>query len=140
MYSYSRIRIVIADDHEIFRDGFKTMLQKLAEKEIEIVGEASNGKQLLQEVEKHNPDVVVTDIRMPLMNGLEATKLLRQNFSCIPVIALTMFDEDSLIYSMVEAGARGYLLKNTNSEEIVRAIQIVNSGEIYYSNTTSRKL
>jgi len=135
---YLAIQIVIADDHELFRDGFRAMVKKFPE--INLAGEAENGKELLKLVEKIRPDVVLTDIQMPLMNGIDATKEIRKNFSDIGVIALTMFNEENLVIDMLEAGAKGYLLKNTDKNEIIDAIRTVSRGNNYYCNETSFKL
>jgi DNA-binding NarL/FixJ family response regulator len=135
---YVPIRIIIADDHEIFRDGFKVMLKK--QTEVEIVAEAANGKELLQLVAEHQPDVVITDIKMPQMDGVEATKAIKERHPHIEVIALSMFDEENLVVDMLEAGAKGYLLKNTHKAEVVQAIKAVYKGETFYCNNTSNKL
>ena len=135
---YTPIRIVIADDHEIFRDGFKVMLRK--QDEIEIVGEGENGRELLHLVEQHQPDVVITDIKMPLLDGVEARRHITRQWSHIGVIALSMFDEENLVVDMLEAGARGYLLKNTHKAEVLQAVKAVYKGETYYCNQTSNKL
>lgn len=132
------IRIILADDHEIFRDGFETMLSK--QKDIELVGQASNGVELIQQVAALLPDVIITDIKMPLMDGIEATRILQKDFPEMGIIAFSMFDEDSLIIDMLEAGARGYLLKNTSKNEVFEAIKTVYSGEGYYCHKTSVKL
>ena len=135
---YVPIRIIIADDHEIFRDGFKLLLKK--QDEIELVAEAGNGKDLVSLVDVHQPDVVITDIQMPVMDGIEATKIITEKYPALGVIALTMFNEDSLIVDMLEAGARGYLLKNTNKEELVKATKTVYDGGAYFCNATNLKL
>jgi DNA-binding NarL/FixJ family response regulator len=135
---YQPIRIVIADDHEIFRDGFKLMMKK--QSEIEIVAEAENGRELLELTHQHLPDVVVTDIKMPLMDGIEATKQIKAKHPEIEVVALSMFDEENLVIDMLEAGARGYLLKNTHKEEVVQAVTAVHKKETYFCKQTSTKL
>lgn len=135
---YVPITIVIADDHEIFRDGFRTMLKKYPE--IKMIGEAENGKELIGIAEKLKPDVILTDIKMPKMDGIEATKQLIKMIPEVGIIALSMFDEDNLIIDMLEAGAKGYLLKNTNKDEIIEAIKIVNNDQTYYCKHTSAKL
>jgi DNA-binding NarL/FixJ family response regulator len=132
------IKIVLADDHEIFRDGFKAMIKK--QSSVELIGEASNGEELIQVVRQLKPDVVVTDIKMPKMDGLEATKALSAEFPNIGIIALSMIDEETLIIDMMEAGAKGYLLKNAHKNEIVEAIKAVNDHHIYYCDGTSAKL
>ena len=135
---YQPIRIVIADDHEIFRDGFKLMMKK--QSEIEILAEAGNGRELLDLTHQHLPDVVVTDIKMPLMDGIEATKQIKAKHPEIEVVALSMFDEENLVIDMLEAGARGYLLKNTHKEEVVQAVTAVYKKETYFCKQTSTKL
>lgn len=135
---YQPIRIVIADDHEIFRDGFKLMMKK--QSEIEIVAEAENGRELLELTHQHLPDVVVTDIKMPLMDGIEAAKQIKAKHPEIEIVALSMFDEENLVIDMLEAGARGYLLKNTHKEEVVQAVTAVYKKETYFCKQTSIKL
>ncbi len=138
MKPHPTIRILIADDHEIFRDGFKLMLSK--QTDIELVGEAENGKELVELVSQRQPDVVITDIKMPVMDGIEAAAKIAELFPEIGIIGLSMFDEDDLIIDMLEAGAKGYLLKNTNKEQIIEAISTVFQGDPYYCRTTSHKL
>jgi DNA-binding NarL/FixJ family response regulator len=132
------IRIILADDHEIFRDGFHVLLKD--QLEIELVAEASNGRQLIYLAEKFNPDVILTDIKMPVMDGIEATKSLKEKFPAIAIIALSMFDDDRLIIDMIEAGAIGYLVKNAQKAEIIEAVKTVYQHNFYYCNTTSTRL
>ena len=132
------IKIIIADDHEMYRDGFRLMLTK--QKDIQLVAEAENGRELLELVALHKPDVVVTDIKMPLMDGIEAANKITAQFPDTGVIGLSMFDEDDLIIDMLEAGAKGYLLKNSGKEQIAEAIKTVYNGDVYYCKSTSKKL
>ena len=134
----NKIEIVIADDHEIFRKGFKLLFKNL--KEVVIVGEADNGKSLIESVDLHKPDIVITDIQMPEMNGVDACRAIRKKYPDMQVIALTSFNDDHFIVDMLEAGASGYLLKNTNKKELQEAIEAVYSGDVYYSVATSNKL
>src|SRR5688572_30418215 len=106
------IKVIIADDHEIFRDGFRVMLKK--QPLIELIGQAANGQELLEQVRSLKPDVVVTDIKMPVMDGIEATRNLIKENADLGVIALSMFDEENLIMDMLDAGAKRYLLKNAH--------------------------
>lgn len=134
--NYIPIRLIIADDHEIFRDGFQVMIRKT--KKVDIIGEASNGKELVELAHELLPDIIVTDIKMPVMNGIDATHKLKRELPDIGIIALSMFDEDDLIVEMLEAGAQGYLLKNAHKDEILAAIQAVYFKQNYYcSNTTA---
>jgi DNA-binding NarL/FixJ family response regulator len=135
---YVPIDVILADDHEIFRDGFAVMVNKIPD--INLVGQASNGEELLQLIRELKPDVIVTDIKMPVMDGIEATKQIRKEFPNLGIIAFSMFDEDNLIVDMLEAGAKGYLLKNAQKEEIIAAIKTVHKGEPYYCRETTHKL
>ncbi len=132
------INIVIADDHELFRDGLKLMLNSF--ENITICGEAENGLKLLEVVENTKPDVVITDINMPEVDGIEATKQLSALHPAIGVIALSMYDDDDLIIDMLEAGASGYLLKNAHKDEVIAAIETVSRGKPYHCENTSKKL
>src|SRR5690348_4606233 len=124
------IRIILADDHEIFRDGFKAMIRK--QPSVDLIGEASNGEELVEITRRLKPDVVVTDIKMPRMDGLQATKILCAEFPQMGIVALSMIDEENLIIDMMEAGAKGYLLKNAHKDEIIEAIKAVHNDQIYY--------
>jgi DNA-binding NarL/FixJ family response regulator len=135
---YLPIRIVLADDHEIFRDGFRVMLKK--QPGVELVGEAADGEELIKLVEELQPDVVVTDIKMPKLDGIKAAKMITKKYPHIGVISLSMFDEENLIIDMLEAGAKGYLLKNAHKDEIIAAVEAVYRDQTYYCNHTSRKL
>lgn len=132
------IRIILADDHEIFRDGFRVMLKK--QTSIILEGEAANGEEMVRLAHEVNPDVIITDIKMPRLDGIMATKKLTEELPHIGVIALSMFDEEHLIVDMLEAGARGYLLKNAHKDEIITAVQAVAKGQTYFCTHTSQKL
>lgn len=135
---YGTIKIAIADDHEIFREGFKLLLKN--QQTLELVGEAENGRELLEVAGLQQPDIVITDIKMPVMDGIEACKNIKRKFPGMHVIALSMFNEDNLIVDMLEAGAKGYLLKNTNRNELMQAAKTVYEGSTYYCMATSNKL
>src|ERR1700730_16249951 len=132
------IRLVIADDHEIFRDGLALMLSK--QENLSLVGQAGDGKELIAIVEEMHPDLVITDIKMPHLDGIETTRLLLQKNPHLKIIALSMFDEDNLIVEMLEAGAKGYLLKNADKKEILEAIVAVYEDNIFYCRHTSARL
>jgi DNA-binding NarL/FixJ family response regulator len=125
------IRVAIADDHEIFRKGLRIILNEIDE--LKVIGEAQNGHELFEILKHHEVDVVLMDIRMPVMDGIEATKKLVEKYPHIKVIALTMFEEISYFNQMVEAGANGFLLKKTNKDELYRAILQVMQDETYFS-------
>jgi DNA-binding NarL/FixJ family response regulator len=135
---YNPIRIVLADDHDIFREGFDTLLKK--QTDIIQVGEATNGAELVKLTDRVLPDVVLTDIQMPEMDGIEATKKITQKHPHIQIIALTMFNDDNYIIEMLESGARGYLLKNSHKSEVFEAIRSVYRNQTYYCKHTSAKL
>ena len=132
------ITLAIADDHEIFRDGLSLMLSKL--NTYTIVAQAENGKDLLDAVWQHKPDVIITDIKMPIIDGIEATKKIIAQNPHAKIIALSMFDDDHLIVDMLEAGAKGYLLKNAGKAEIKDAIETVYADNNYYCHSTNNKL
>lgn len=135
---YLPIRLLLADDHEIFRDGFRVMLKK--QQAVDLVGEAENGQQLIDLARELQPDVIITDIKMPVLDGIAATRQLVKELPDIGIIALSMFDEENLIADMLQAGAKGYLLKNAAKDEIVAAVQAVHKKQTYYCSLTSKKL
>jgi DNA-binding NarL/FixJ family response regulator len=125
------VNIIIVDDHEIFRNGLKMVLTKL--KYAHVVAEASNGIEFIDLI-RHTPtDIVLMDIEMPGMNGIDATKLALKEFPNLKIIALTMFNEDDYIQSMMDAGVKGFLIKNINKETLDRAIRAVYEGGNYFS-------
>lgn len=132
------IRVILADDHELFRDGFSVMLKK--QPEIELIAEAANGEELLQLTHELQPEVVVTDIKMPKVDGVEVMHRMKKELPHIGVIALTNYDEESLLVEMLEAGAKGFLLKSANKEEIVEAIKKVYNNKTHYCQQTNAKL
>jgi len=125
------IKIILVDDHEIFRNGLKMVLGKL--KYAKVVAEASNGKEFLELLKQHQPDVVLMDIEMPEMNGIDATMEALKKYPDLKVIALTMFNEDEYIQSMIDTGVKGFLIKNIRKETLDKAIQTVLNGGNYYS-------
>lgn len=133
-----RIQLIIADDHEVYRDGLKTLLDKSPD--LQVIGEASNGMELVSLCHLKVPDVILTDIMMPVMDGVEATSVITKNFPAIRVIALSMFNQDNLILDMLNAGAMGYLIKNAHKNEILEAIKSVYRNTPYYCKSTSIKL
>ncbi|KAA2239489.1 response regulator transcription factor [Chitinophaga agrisoli] len=133
-----QIRLMIADDHEIFRDGLALMLSR--QDDIQLVGQASNGRELIELLENTQADIVMTDLKMPGMDGVTATRILLQKDPALKIIALSMFDEEDLIVEMLEAGAKGYLLKNADKQEILEAISQVYDDNIFYCRQTSAKL
>ena len=124
------IRILIVDDHQIMIDGIKSMLSK--EPEIMVIAHANNGKQAIDLLENIEVDVILMDVEMPVMNGIDATTHIAKKYPNINIIALTTYDEKSIINIMLDAGAKGYILKNINRSILVEAIQSVANGMPYY--------
>ncbi|MFN8397793.1 MAG: response regulator transcription factor [Bacteroidia bacterium] len=125
------IRLMIADDHRIFLDGIRSLLQN--EPGIEVVGDALNGKQLLGQIPHLRPDVILLDINMPEMDGLQAAQVIRTEHPGIRLIMLTMHERIDFITKLIEVGVSGYLLKNSSRQDLIEAIQAVHRGETYYS-------
>ena len=125
------IEVIIVDDHEIFRKGLVMVINKL--KNTKVVAEAKNGEEFLQLIEKINPDIVFMDIEMPVMNGIEATKAALTKYPQMKIVALSMFGEEEYLQLMVDAGVRGFLLKNISKDDLYRAIQLISDGKNYYS-------
>lgn len=132
------IKVMIADDQEIVRAGLKMILS--LHEEIEIVGEASNGEELLRMIERKTPEVVLMDIRMPVMNGIEATKLLKEKYPGIKIVILTTFNEDQYIFKGLQYGADGYLLKDSGSKDLVEAIKSAVRGDILLNPNITKKV
>ncbi len=133
----STIKLLLADDHEIIRNGIKLMLKKNVE--FEVVAEAGSGVEVIRYLDE-NPgvvDVVLMDISMPELSGIEATEIITQKFKNIKVLALTMHAEETYITSMMKAGAMGYILKEAGTSELVMAINSVAKGKKFYSNEVS---
>jgi DNA-binding NarL/FixJ family response regulator len=126
-----KLKIFIVDDHEFFRNGLKMVINRL--KYAKVVGEASNGKEFLDLLSKNEPDIVLIDIQMPLMNGIEATHLALEEYPDLKIVALTMFDDEEYVQSMIDAGAKGFLLKNITKEILDQALTAIQSGKNYYS-------
>jgi len=124
-------RIIIVDDHIIFRKGLYTILNEIDN--VKVVGEASNGNELLDLLKKQGTDIIFMDIKMPYMDGVEATKRVLAKYPEIKIVALTMFEEISYFNQMIEAGASGFLLKKTTTQELKKAIGLVLIDESYFS-------
>jgi len=133
-----RIRVVVSDDHELFRRGLRMVLE--AEEDIEVVAEAADGQEAVAQVEELAPDVVLMDVRMPRMGGIEATRLIRQLFPTTRIIVLSVSDEEDDIYGAVKAGANGYLLKEVSIEEVADAVRAVYAGQSLISPELASKL
>ena len=126
------IKLFIADDHQMFIDGLKALLQDASD--IRIVGEANNGKEVLQKLEQLRPDILLMDIGMPELNGIETTAQITEKHPAVKVIALTTYDDTNRVVKMVKAGAKGYVLKNLSRQELLQAIEVVAAGGVHYSS------
>lgn len=132
------IRILIADDHRVFIDGMKALLREV--EGLHVIGDAMNGEQLIEQVTIHEPDVVLTDIQMPVKDGIEATREIHKRFPNVKVIALTMLNESMFIKRMLDAGASGYVIKTIDKDELVNVIRKVASGEKHFSAEVTAQL
>lgn len=133
-----QIRILIADDHTLFREGLKALFGSLAD--TAVVGEASTGTAVVTVAENIQPDVVLMDIQMPGINGIEATRQIVQTSPHIGVIMVTMFADDDSVFSAMKAGARGYVLKGADQEEMLRVIRAVSRGEALFGPAIATRL
>src|SRR5437868_1466878 len=133
-----RIRILIADDHPVFRYGLRALLQ--AEPATQSVGEATTGDEAVGLATSLQPDVILMDINMPGINGIEATRRILATNPYINILVLTLFDDDDSVFATMRAGARGYLLKGAEGDETLRAIHAVSSGEAIFSPSIARRL
>jgi DNA-binding NarL/FixJ family response regulator len=127
----TKIRIVLADDHPLIREGFKSLLNK--SEKFEIVGEAENGRELIEIAGRIKPDIILTDVKMPVMNGLDAIEELAKNFPVMKFIVLTMHEEREYIVNALKIGASGYLLKTIEGPELEKAITTIFQGGKYFS-------
>lgn len=129
------IKISIVDDHKIFREGLKSTLGDY--RGIQLISESCNGQQIVEKLAHEKPDVVLMDMKMPIMDGIQATAQITQHFKTVKVLALSMFDDDKYILSMMKSGARGYLLKSAEPDEIVEAIRSVHEKGFYFNDHLS---
>src|SRR5260370_28296308 len=128
-----KIHILLADDHTILRAGLKMMLN--AQPDMEVVGEAQDGRQAIHEAQRLQPDIVLMDITMPDMNGIEATKHIKKLLPDVRVLVLTMHEHDEYVFQALRAGASGYMLKETTATELIAALHVIQSGQSYLSPT-----
>lgn len=127
----ANLRVMIVDDHEIFRKGLAMVINKA--KNAKVVAEAGNGQEFLDIIEKEKIDLVFMDIEMPVMNGIEATKTALQKFPELKIVALSMFGEEEYLQQMVDAGVKGFLLKNIGKDDLYRAMLCISEGKNYFS-------
>ena len=134
----NKIRVIIADDHALFREGTRNLIEQ--EADLEVVGEASDGEEAVELVTRLQPHVVLMDIAMPRVNGIEATRQIKARHPAVAVLILTAYDNDQYIVALLEAGAAGYLLKNVSGKELVNAIRAVYAGEAVLHPAIARKV
>jgi two-component system response regulator NreC len=125
------IRIVLAEDHKITREGLVNMLKN--QRNMQVIGEAQNGREAVQLAIDLSPDLVIMDVTMPNLNGIDATRVITSNSKAVKVIALSMYSDKQFVQGMIQAGASGYLLKDCAFDELVNAIRVVYAGETYLS-------
>ena len=133
-----KITVLLADDHIVVRQGLRALL--MAEEDMEIVGEADNGRQAVQLVKKLLPDVIVMDIAMPVLNGLEATRQITRSVPSTKVLVLSSYSDDEYVQQLTEAGAAGYLVKQTAANDLLKAIREAQRGNAYFSPSIAKRL
>jgi len=131
-----KIKVVIADDHQIVIDGLKSLLSE--EKNIEVIGEALNGKEVLNILEKQDVDMIVLDIEMPLLSGVETTKIIKEKYPNVKVLILSMYNTEKFVHNIIEIGADGYILKNKGKEELVLAIKYISEGDEFFGREVEK--
>lgn len=134
----SKMRVLIADDHVIVREGLRALLE--AQPDIEVVGEATDGEEAVNETKEVQPDIVLMDITMPGMNGLEATRQIRQYNPDVKILVLTMHEGDEYFFKFLEVGASGYFVKGGSSRELISALRAVWQGDVFLYPTMAKKL
>lgn len=132
------IRILLADDHVLVRQGIRQFLED--EDDMMVIAEADDGEQAVRLVEQHRPDVVVLDIRMPGMTGVEAARRIKADYPGVRVLVLTAYDDDPYVFALLQAGADGYVLKTAGADELVRAVRTVHAGQPALSPEVAGKL
>jgi DNA-binding NarL/FixJ family response regulator len=133
-----RITVLLAEDHQVVREGFRSLLEH--ERDIEVIGEAETGRQAVQLTQKLRPAVVVMDIAMPLLNGLEATRQIRKDFPETRVLILSAHSDDAYVEQVAVLGAAGFLLKQTSSHNLATAIREVQKGNTFFSTSISKRV
>ncbi|RLC65738.1 MAG: DNA-binding response regulator [Chloroflexi bacterium] len=134
----SKIRILLAEDHVLVRQGTRELLER--EEDMEVVAEAGDGKEAVLLADNERPDVAIVDIAMPTLDGIQATRQIKELRPTTAVLVLTAYDDDQYIFALLEAGAAGYLLKDVSARELVRAVRAVHAGESVLHPTVARKL
>jgi DNA-binding NarL/FixJ family response regulator len=131
-------RVLVADDHSLFRYGLKAMLANA--EGFEVVGEAATGEEVVEKVAQARPDIVLMDIQMPGINGIEATRRVLERDPSIGVVVVTMFEDDNSVFAAMRAGARGYVLKGADAQEVLKVVAAVAEGEAHFGPEIARRL
>ncbi len=134
----NKIRVLIADDHVIVREGLRALLE--AQPDIQVVGEATDGEETVNRTREIQPDIILMDITMPGMNGLEATRQIKEHYPDVKILVLTMHESDEYFFKILDAGASGYFVKGGSSTELISALRAVWRGDAYLYPTMAKKL
>lgn len=132
------MRVLIADDHELMREGLRALLE--SHQDIEVIGEATNGQEAIDQVATLQPDIVLMDISMPVMNGLDATRTIKETNPSVKILILTMHEGEAYFFNILEAGASGYFIKGGSAADLVTALQVVDTGNVFLYPTMAKKL
>ncbi len=135
--SEAPVSVLIAEDHTLVREGTRQLLEKRG---IRVIGEAANGEEAVRLTEELGPDLVLMDVSMPRLNGIEATKIIKQKHPSVAVLVLTAYDDDQYVFALLQAGAAGYILKDAHGDEVVSAVRAVASGESVLAPSIARKV
>jgi len=138
MASDDPLRVLVCDDHPLFRDGLRGLIATAAD--LDLAAEAGDGAQVVELTRATSPDVVLMDLQLPSLNGIEATRAIVANHPDIAVVVLTMFDDDASVFAAMRAGARGYVLKGAGPEEVLRAVRAAGRGEAVFGQQIARRL
>jgi DNA-binding NarL/FixJ family response regulator len=133
-----KIKIILVDDHELVRHGIRNLLN--ANNDIEIIGEASDGNELFEQMTRLKPDLIIMDISLPNMSGIEVSRIICRDYPGMKVLMLSMYNSEDFIFNSIKAGAKGYLPKNTTRNELLEAIYAIHSGEDFYSESVSKTM
>lgn len=132
------IKVILIDDHHLIREGIRELLRETGN--ITVIAEANDGKELFTILKKHTPDIIILDISLPDISGIEIARIVSKEYPEIKILMLTMYNDESFVISSIEAGAKGYLPKNTSKKELIEAINNIYAGEKYLSPSVSKFL
>jgi two-component system nitrate/nitrite response regulator NarL len=133
-----KIKLFIVDDHQMLIDGIKSLLMN--EEDFELIGEAISGEMALEKITMFPVDILITDIKMPGMDGIELSKVMKKQFPATKILALSMYSNSEMISTMLEAGVSGYILKNTGKQELIHALKQIDEGKLFFSDEVSAEM